>query len=58
MRKTIGNLLFELEKETRRIMVYEENDGVDPIAFIGNIDPDISEKEFDCEIMWWMAQSK
>jgi hypothetical protein len=57
MRKTIGKMLFELDDETNRIMVYEEGEGVEPVAFI-NVDASITEKEFECEIMWWVSQSK
>ena len=55
--KKIDNYSFELETETSRIMVYQEGQGVEPVAYI-NVKPNISEKEFDYEIMWWTSQKK
>lgn len=55
--KKIDNYSFELETETSRIMVYQEGQGVEPVAYI-NVKPNISEKEFDYEIMWWTSTKK
>ncbi len=53
--KKIEQYLFELDKETNRIMVYKEGDGVEPVAYI-SVRPDISEKSFDYEIMDWVSK--
>lgn len=50
--KRINNYWFELDSETKRIMVYQEGGGVMPIAYIP-VDSEMSEKAFDYEIMAW-----
>jgi hypothetical protein len=50
--KRINDHWFELDIETKRIMIYREGGGVLPFAYIA-IDEDIGEKAFDYEIMAW-----
>lgn len=52
----IDKFRFEMDDSTNRIMIYEEGQGVEPVAFI-SVNRSISKKEFDIEIMDWYCKS-
>ena len=53
--KVIGKYRFELDSNANRIMVYGEGDGVLPVSYI-QCKPNITEKEFDYEIMYYIIE--
>lgn len=53
--KVIGKYRFEYDNLSNRIMVYMEGEGVVPVSYI-NCKPNITEKEFDYEIMYYIIE--
>ena len=53
--KVIGKYRFEYDNLSNRIMVYMEGEGVVPVIYI-NYKPNITEKEFDYEIMYYIIE--
>lgn len=51
----IGKYTFEYEHETKRIVVYEENKGIDPIEYI-RVSDSLTEKGFHYEIMDYVSK--
>jgi hypothetical protein len=46
----IGKYTFEFENNTKRIIVYEEGKGIDPVEYI-SVPENLTEKNFHYEIM-------
>ena len=52
---TIAEYRFEYDKSMKRINVYRNNYGFDPVAFI-RVEGELTAKEFDYEIMDWYSK--
>jgi hypothetical protein len=54
---TVGKFRFDYDSETKRILIFREGDGVDPISII-TVTNIKGEKDFHYEVMSWLADTQ